>query len=262
MELRELQLSELEILREYIRICDDNGLRYFIQAGTLLGAVRHEGFIPWDDDIDLSMPREDYDRLAQLCQKELDSRFFFQNSYSDSNFPFCFSKIRKNGTEVYEESMKNVKMHKGRFIDIFPLDVCPQNEAMARMYFRLVTLTTNAYMAKVDPDFVNPYKNHLTHLMLRVMAHLSIPQIRSLRTWIVKLPMHFKCKGRLCTVGGAHGYPTETYDEEWFSGTEQMAFEDMRLNVPSGWNMILRHMYGDYMKPVAQENRQGHFRET
>ena len=259
MELKELQLSELKILSEFKRICEENNLTYFLQAGTLLGAVRHGGFIPWDDDIDVSMPRSDYDRLALLCREKLGRGFFFQDSSTDPCFPYCFSKIRRMGTEVYEEHLKNVRIHKGHYIDIFPLDVCPRNEFLARLYFKSVTMVISAYMAKVNPDFVCGYRKKTARLMWRLLKRLSVEKLGRLRDRIAILPSAFGSSGRLCTVGGIHGYPAETYESEWFSNTVRMTFENMSFSAPSGWNEILTHMYGDYMTPVDTEHREGHF---
>ena len=85
-KLRQLQLVELEILNEFVRICDEYKLQYFLVGGTLLGAVRHQGFIPWDDDIDVAMPRQDYDSFAEICAKELKRQYFYQSADTDPNY--------------------------------------------------------------------------------------------------------------------------------------------------------------------------------
>ena len=95
-ELRALQLDEVTVLDELDRICKKHGLRYYLTAGTLLGAVRHGGFIPWDDDIDVAMPREDYDRLYRICKTELRDGFFFQCEKTERLHTFFFAKIRNN----------------------------------------------------------------------------------------------------------------------------------------------------------------------
>ena len=110
-------------------------------------------------------------------------------------------------------------MHKGQYIDIFPLDICPENGAPAKLYFKLVTMVTCAYMAKVNPDFVCGYKKPPARLMLKILICLPIEKLRSLRGRIIDLPARLGCSGRLCTVGGAHGYPAETYKAEWFSAS-------------------------------------------
>ena len=84
--LRKLQMAELEILKEFVRLCEAHGLQYYLVGGTLLGAVRHKGFIPWDDDIDVAMPRGDYDRFSQIAPKELDPRYFYQCPDTDPHY--------------------------------------------------------------------------------------------------------------------------------------------------------------------------------
>src|SRR3990172_7456272 len=94
-ELRDLQLAELGILREFVRVCEAHGLRYYIAYGTLLGAVRHHGFIPWDDDIDVTMPRSDYNRLAEICVTDLRPGFRWQSYKTDRHYPHMFGKLLK-----------------------------------------------------------------------------------------------------------------------------------------------------------------------
>jgi len=121
-ELKKIQNTLLEILIEVDRICRKNDIKYFLFAGTLLGAVRHKGFIPWDDDIDIAMPREDYEKFLQIVQKEPYSNYFLQNVITEIEAPFLFSKFRKDDTLLLEKAVMNKNIHHGIFIDIFPLD--------------------------------------------------------------------------------------------------------------------------------------------
>lgn len=255
-ELRALQQSEFEILLELKRICEKFGLRYYLTAGTLLGAVRHGGFIPWDDDIDVTMPRKDYDRLAVICKTELQNDFFYQSSETDENFPYFFSKLRRNGTEVFEPHLKKIKMHKGRYIDIFPLDGCPLSDFEGSIFFKIIEVLTCAYVSKVDPDFVCEYKKWYMKLSFRLSSKLSLKMLRSIRNKVARL--HGKSK-KLCTVGGAHGYPAETYQKDWFDKTEYLKFETELFPVPAGWDDLLRNMYGEYMIPPEESDKTGHF---
>lgn len=256
-ELRRLQLSEFEILLEFKKICEKHGLRYYLTAGTLLGAVRHGGFIPWDDDVDVAMPRSDYDRLAEVCKTELPANLFFQSSETDRNFPFFFSKLRRHGTEVFEPHLEKIEMHKGQYIDIFPLDRCPRKDWAGRLFFKTVEVLTCAYVSKVDENFTCGYKKWYMIAAFRLASLLSLEKVRTLRRTVAKLPRGGS--GRLCTVGGAHGYPAETYDTLWFEKTEYKQFESVPFPVPSGWDSLLTNMYGDYMLPPKQANRAGHF---
>ena len=120
--LRDVQKVQLEILLEFDRICRKHGLKYLLFAGTLLGAVRHKGFIPWDDDIDVCMLRGDYERFLTVCKDELSAELFLQTTDTDREYPLQFAKLRKNNTRFVEKSMSDLKIHHGVFIDIFPLD--------------------------------------------------------------------------------------------------------------------------------------------
>ena len=113
----------LEILVEIHRICVENNITYWLEAGTLLGAIRHKGFIPWDDDCDISMPRKDYERFLQIAQEKLPETMFLQTKETDKEYPLPWAKIRKNGTLLIETGETGEeKYHHGIFVDIFPYD--------------------------------------------------------------------------------------------------------------------------------------------
>ncbi len=126
--LRTLQLIELELLQEVDRICRKQGIHYNIIAGTLLGAVRHGGFIPWDDDADVAMLREEYKRFLDACQAELDtSRFYFQDHTVTPGYRWGYGKLRRKGTLFLREHQEHMPYDQGVFIDIFPLDAVPES---------------------------------------------------------------------------------------------------------------------------------------
>lgn len=112
----------LEILVEVDRICRKYQIRYTLEGGTLLGAIKYKGFVPWDDDLDIVMLREDYERFLQICKKELDHQFFLENNRISKELPLDFTKIRMNHTLYVEENSKDLSIHHGLFLDIFPID--------------------------------------------------------------------------------------------------------------------------------------------
>ena len=136
--LRKAQLIMLEMLIEFDAICKKNQLKYWLDSGTLLGAVRHQGFIPWDDDIDLSMPIEDYNNFLKIAQSELSAEIFFQTSQTDKNFKFDYIKLRSNKASIVEfhEKDKDINYHQGVFIDIFPMLAIESTEANKKLYDR------------------------------------------------------------------------------------------------------------------------------
>ena len=141
--LREAQLIMLEMLVEFDVICKKYHLQYWLDSGTLLGAVRHEGFIPWDDDIDLSMPLEDYNKFQEIAQNELSENIFFQTSQTDKNFKFDYIKLRSNRASIVEfhEKDRKIEYHQGVFVDIFPMLTLPKSNFYFNYYrdtFKLI----------------------------------------------------------------------------------------------------------------------------
>ena len=123
--LRKVQLTLLEIAVEIKRVCEENDIRYFLSDGTFLGAVRHQGFIPWDDDMDMGMLRADYEKFCRVAPKALKPEYCLESWNTDAGYGLPFAKVMKRNT-VYLESKKTTKMReKGFYIDIFPFDNAP-----------------------------------------------------------------------------------------------------------------------------------------
>lgn len=257
-DLRELQLAELELLLEFQRLCQALDLRFYLTAGTLLGAVRHKGFIPWDDDIDVAMPRKDYDKLARLAPRSVSKGYVYQDYRTEPNFPYYFAKLRKRGTRVDEPILRAVDMEQGIYIDVFPLDRCPGGRR-ATLLFKAVELLDCAVLGRVSSEFVCGYQKPYMRFLWRVLSRLPNKALFTLREGTRKL-LGLGGKG-LCTVGGHHGYPRESYRPEWFSQTVELEFEGHSFPAPAGWDALLENMYGDYMTLPPQAERTGHFEE-
>lgn len=135
-QLRALQQAELGVLKQFISFCDSHGLMYFAVGGTALGCHKYSGFVPWDDDIDLAMPRNDYEKMLELAPKELSNALFVQTPETDLNYPYSFAKIRDIKTLYIEEETKDLRMVQGVFIDVFPID--EMSEKSFKRYLRKV----------------------------------------------------------------------------------------------------------------------------
>ena len=134
--LRKLQLTELELMIEVDRICRKSNIKYSLDGGTLLGAVRHDGFIPWDDDADIMMSRTEYDKFYDACKNELNKeKFFLQEFRTDPEYRWGYSKMRKNGTVFLRKGQEHVKCHTGVCIDIFIFDEVPDNYVSRRLHW-------------------------------------------------------------------------------------------------------------------------------
>ena len=258
VSLKEMQKQEFEILCEFDRICKIYNLTYYLTAGTLLGAIRHKGFIPWDDDIDVVMPFEDYKRFSKICQKELAKNYFFQSWKTEKNYPFHFVKIRKNGTIDGVTFLKKIKMHHGIYIDIFPLEKCPKTDWFAKLLFKTVEFTTYALLKKGDKTFHYNFQKKYEQMIFSLLKWLPRKILLFFREEIRFLVFVFCSNERLCTSGGGHGYPYETYKAEWFSETVLVWFEGKNFPAPKGWDALLTHMYGEYHILPPKAERKGH----
>ena len=137
-DLRRIQLLELDILKEIDRIARKNGLHYTLCGGSLLGTIRHKGFIPWDDDIDVSMVREDYDKFFEACKRDLNhEKYFAQTMDTDPTYQIAFGRILLKNTVFQRAGQEHVKVNNGFFVEIFPRDGLSDNVFIEKLQFIL-----------------------------------------------------------------------------------------------------------------------------
>lgn len=256
--LRQLQLAELEILKEFVRICEEHGLRYYLVGGTLLGAVRHKGFIPWDDDIDVAMPREDYDRFAKIAPQELGSQYFYQCPDTDPYYFLTYAKVRKNGTAVYEERFKKAKFHKGIFIDIFPLDFCPRPGLICHLLFNVLAVMN--YRGQVDSgETYEPYKEISGKIGYTVLRLFSPKGLVRMRKRLLRLSKRLSQGAYVASYSGAYGYHREVFPAMWFVEGADVLFEGKTYKGPTEVNRELEQIFGEnFMEFPPAADQKGH----
>lgn len=251
-KLDRLHAREMEIVMEIDRICKKHNITYYLYGGTLLGAVRHKGFIPWDDDVDLVMPRKDYDRFAQACADELDSRFFYQTCFNDPLYPMLFAKVRMNNTRVSEDKWSDREMHSGCFVDILPLDHFPKNPITSKLYLQIARILHQACC------FNRCKSSHL-------IAHIAFIYIKkrgpmyayTVRDKFLRYVNAHGSSKYYCSFG-SHYQPMirRRLDADWFGTPGEMVFEGESLPVPEKWESYLLHLFGEtYMELPAEEDR-------
>lgn len=246
--LRDHQQALLVILKEFDRVCKLLDIPYVLFAGTMLGAVRHQGFVPWDDDLDVMMLREDYERFLTQADKLLDrEKFFLQKEFSE-HWPMFFSKLRLNNTTCLEKyHPKDPKMHQGVYMDIFPCD----NASDSRLVQKLQFCASKVVIAKALDR--RGYETDSKRKKLFIRFCRLLPNGPFLR--IVKGP---KKQGTMVHgfLGGARSFEKNVYPRKSFLQRTQMPFEGDSYPVSKDYDVLLRMLYGDYRNLPAPEERQ------
>lgn len=259
--IEELQEEALSICKLICSVCDKYELPYYIGAGTLLGAVRHKGFIPWDDDMDIELTMEDYEKLVEILPKEFGTLLVLQNYKSDKCFPFPFTKVFLRN-EITEKTFYPERNRSGNaFVDIFPLSNCPTNEQCTRKYFKAVQLITVAIASRSLPEgkAACGYTKWYAKALFMVVRIFPNQFLQKLCVAVVKY-FHRHSSGELLGyAGGRYGYPHEVYLGVWYQDSVKKEFCGYAFSAPVGWDELLRHKYGDYWKLPDENNRTGHF---
>lgn len=251
--LRTLQLCILDIALEFKRICDKHGLNYFLIGGTLLGAVRHQGFIPWDDDMDVGMTRAEYEKFLKIAARELDPRFFLQTYQTDPAFAHGFAKIRINDTILMEDYTETSRQHNGIFLDVFPYDEMPENAFRLKMQYYHFKCLKWAALGKTDYDFKDKKKRYFGNAMRTLFFFYSKDRCIDRMTKICAKP-HDPAPRNVINWFGAYKF-SEYMDAKCTRELTELPFEGHLFKAPADYDMLLKHMYGDYMKLPPVEKR-------
>lgn len=232
----------LLLLHQVDDICKRHGIRYMLFAGSLLGAVRHGGFIPWDDDLDLVFLRGDYERFLDAAERELDpERFYVQREFS-RHWPMFSSKLRANGTACLEKYYpKDPETHRGIYIDLFPCDALSDRPLVARLQF----LASKVVIAKsLDA------RGYVTRSRGKKLA-LALARILPRRPFaaLARLGDRQDTRRVHTFFGGSKRYEKSVYPRQWFVNQIDLPFEDGRFPAPEAYDALLTQLYGDYMTP-------------
>jgi len=269
VEVRRLQHRMLEILGEFDRVCRILGIGYFVCGGTMLGYVRHGGFIPWDDDIDVGMLREDYERFREEAAAHLGERFFLQTRESDPNIPYLFTKIRLNGTEYITAYNQNRVFHKGICLDIFPFDAIPEGEEAQRRFKRRVRKRARRHHRVVNRQ-VPPVEYATPPRDFEEWWFRLFGRVHRCVYWHIPLKWTQRRYDRLVTryntraASGGSGrvasfVPTYTHVAlDDLLPYRDVKFEGLTVKVPYRPEVFLEMQYGDYMSLPPVHKRVGH----
>lgn len=247
--MNNLQAEELNILEEIQDFCRTNDLRHYVIGGTLLGAIRHKGFIPWDDDIDIGLPRKEYDIFVKTFKS---SKLQLKHFTITRNFPYPYAKVTVNTITCIDSSNRMYNYATGPFVDVFPLDRLYKSERLNRFVLLFIRVfRTIASIKAVKKDTLNYRKHRILHTLLPISSVLIYKMIESF------LKSRLRTEGKIGNVYGSYGN-REMVPIEWFQESEFYQFETTSVPVISHYDDYLKQIYGNYIKIPAVTERNSH----
>lgn len=252
--LRKVQLLELDILEEIVKICSKYELNYFLIAGSLIGAVRHKGFIPWDDDLDIAMPRYDYEKFIQICKNELNNRFFLDASEVSNKYYRLAAKIRINNTLYIQKDLIRYKGHQGIWVDILPLDETNNSKRLKfQAYAKSLLEVAIEYKCKVDISEKSLWKR----LISGIVAILPLNILKRMQKKIMTLDNNKNYK-YFVNLASKYNYEKQVFKKNDWIPARKLNFENKEYSVPNNYDKILKRVYGNYMKMPSKDKQEIH----
>lgn len=265
-DLRKLQLIQLEMLLEVDRICRENDIRYILASGSLLGAIRHEGFIPWDDDLDIRMKREDFEKFFEVCKRDLNTeRFFLQTYKTDEEYRWGYAKLRRKGTEYIRKGQEAINCFSGVSIDIFVFDNLPQSKFGKLLYHYIRRACIKTLWSVIG---ATEERNLIKRQLYRGLRHVDkrIPL-----TILEMLAKYSNRKETGCTCCLSF-YRWEKYnnrislqrimnggaDVKWLTERVEVMFEEFSVYIPKDYEEYLSRSYTNWWEFPPMEQRYIH----
>ena len=253
--LKHLQKVQLMMLKDFIKICEDNDITYFVNGGTLLGTIRHGGFIPWDDDIDIMMFRKDFEKLNKLMSEKPNDKYWLINVLNEETYHYTWARFNLKNTELREWWADQVDYKVNIFMDIFILDNIPNNKIKRFIHkWRCFTLNQLVQYSLVKFENESKFKQIIQQSIYYILKILPISPMtlkkRCVKTY--KKYENIECD-EVCDFPAVCGLPI--YKKNDWLPAKKAKFEDIKVNIPNNEDSILKIIYGDYMKLPPKDKR-------
>ena len=249
LNTKEIQELGIQILEVFHQFCKENQLTYYMAGGTLLGAVRHKGFIPWDDDIDLMMPRPDYEKMIRLFHHD---RYRVDSCETNPDYATPFARVWDTQTFLRWDIVKEIPL--GVFIDIFPIDGYPEDEKICKMHMNVLKFRKAQINSVIRKGYIEGEKYQGVKKYLKYVWRKSANEYARLMNQTGKKYAFSSCDYVGVTTTTAHIFK-ERNPKTIFQETVYLPFQHLELPAPSGYDVYLKHLYGNYMQLPPPEQR-------
>lgn len=265
-ELNRLQHLEMDILKDFVRICKENDLMYFGFAGTGIGALRHGGYIPWDDDIDISMPRADYEKFLEIVSRDMGDKYYVLNSMTDPNYPLATTRLCLRGTVFREYALKDVECDWGIFLDLYALDNAADGWWGYHWQMWTAWFWGKLLILRSVPRpylYIRGFGAKIVTGMC-IVGHHIMKFFRISKKWLIrrreKANQRYNKKKTKRIAYFCDPMPhTNTFSWDEIMPLKELPFEDITLPFPDNLHDLLTKMYGDYMTMPPVERRKTHY---
>ncbi len=254
-ELKRIQDIQVELISEVDRICKKNGIHYNMVGGTMLGAIRHQGHIPWDDDADIGFLREEYEKFRKACKRDLDhSKYYMQDFRDTEGYRWGYGKLRRKDTEFIRNDQEFMPYEQGIFIDLMPFDNVPNDPIIRKVHFAKCFVFRKIFWSKVG---ARTEKNLGKRILYIVLSFIPENIIKKRYESFIN-----SCRGYKTDLVRILTFPTPKgvfgYKREWYTLTQKYKFNRLLLPGAKDYDGYLKIKYGDYMKLPPVEKRKVH----